>query len=171
MLTRRFCRTNFPLCSKFAAERGVRVMKHSLLLIPLILLAACASKVQLVERFALDSQEERASESWLEGIWKFDVTHRHQEFSYSFTALFTQDHYHYETCMWLSRDDFWKVLEIPEYKTDDRVQRDIAAAYRIEGAYLEIYVPSNLCDHSFEILRAKLSENQIKGFQTYSHLC
>ncbi len=112
------------------------------------------------------SRSQRASPDWLEGTWSFDVTHDHEEFSYTFTGLFSEETFRYKTCLWLPADGTWKVLEIPSYKTINGIQTDIAAAYLNEGSYIEIYIPSDLCDHSFEILKVQISDGGIQGFRT-----
>ena len=145
-------------------------MKFLTFCLLLFLLAGCVSKAQIVNNFVEEAQREKALQDWSDGVWKFEIAHKYQEFNYSFTGFFSRNKYNYETCMWLPHDEPWMTLEIQVYETNEKTQKDIVAAYKLDGAYLEIYVPSNLCDHSFEILRTRVTKNRIYGFQTYDHI-
>ena len=149
--------------------KGVRMMRVLASLLIIYLLTGCASKVRIMESFVEDSRLEKIVPDWTEGVWEFEIRHNHDEFNYSFSGIFTSNKYRSNTCLSLPRDGTWLVLEIPILKTAERTQKDVAAFYTVDGGYLEIYMPSNLCDHSFEKLRSKVLREKIIGFQTYDH--
>ena len=141
-------------------------MKSALVLISILLLSSCATKLSKVQDFVELSRSQKAPQNFVQSAWNFEAIHDDEDFSYSFTGLFLDEIFNYETCLWLPKDGTWKVLEIPTYKTKDNNQTDIAAAYKLEGSYLEIYIPSNLCDHSYEILKTNISSGEIHGYLT-----
>jgi hypothetical protein len=103
----------------------------------------------------------------LDGEWRFNVSHPDEEFGYYYTGPFSNEDFNYRTCLQFPSNSGWKVLEISLLEAEDHTGSNIAAAYHLDGSYLEIYLPSNLCDHVFEIFKSQVLEKTIVGYQTF----
>jgi len=100
----------------------------------LLFLVGCAGKMSVVEEFISNSKQEEAPLGWADGQWKIEVKHKYDEFNYSFTGKFSDSRYQYDSCLSLPWDEYWMELQIPAYEDDRGVQKDLAAAYKVEGA-------------------------------------
>jgi hypothetical protein len=148
-------------------------MRVLVILLIVILLASCVSKIDSVNHFSWKASLEEASPAWLEGIWRFEVFQDLNSASYKFDGVFTQRTFNDWVCDYTIDYGAWKELEVTfevvsEGQEDNRLTtyRSAVAAYSLDGASLEIYMPSSFCAHEFKILKTKLSQDSIYGFQT-----
>ena len=132
-----------------------------------LLLSGCVSELKIVDRFVDEALLSEAKADLEQGDWRFDIAHAEEEFSYSFVGSFSEKSFNYRTCLEFPPEDGWKVLKISHMEKWSRSFSDLVAAYRLSGAYLVIYVPRPICDHTFEILKTKVLAEEIVGYQTF----
>lgn len=136
-------------------------------LVSCFLLSSCVSKQSIVEKFVENARSLEIKPHQLDGEWRFNVSHPDEEFSYHFIGTFSNENFEYRTCLQFPIDSGWKILEISLLESKDSTSTNIAAAYHLDGSYLEIYLPSNLCDHVFEIFKSQVLDKAIVGYQTF----
>ena len=148
-------------------------MRVFVILLIVGLLGSCVSKIESVNHFSWKASLDEASPAWLEGNWRFEVFEEPDNASYKFDGVFTQRVFKDWVCDWSIDYGVWKELDVTfevvsEGQEDNRLTtyRSGVAAYSLDGASLEIYLPSSLCAHEYTILKTKLSQDSIYGFQT-----
>lgn len=62
-------------------------------------------------------------------------------------------------------NDPWLELEILEWNDGKEIEKNLVAMYVQKGAYIEILLSGDLCDH-YDILMTKLTDDKISGYLT-----
>jgi hypothetical protein len=104
--------------------------------------------------------------NWRQKEYVFNVKHSVEEYSYSFKAKFKENKFPYYSCLFRGRNDPWLELEILELDNGNEIKRNLVAMYVQNGAYIEILMSGDMCDH-YEILMTKISQDKISGYQTF----
>jgi hypothetical protein len=103
---------------------------------------------------------------WRKKEYIFDIQNNLKEYSYTFKARFKENKFPYYSCLFRGKNDPWLELEILELNDGKEIKKDLVAMYVQNGAYIEILMSGDMCDH-YEILMTKISKDKIRGYQTF----
>jgi hypothetical protein len=104
--------------------------------------------------------------NWRKKEYIFNIQNTSEEYSYSFKAKFKENRFPYYSCLFRGKNDPWLELEILELNDRNGIKKDLVAMYVQNGAYIEILMSGDMCDH-YEILMTKISQDKIIGYQTF----
>ena len=146
--------------------RLVRDMRIALIIL-CAFISGCAATLK-DKAYALSDEASRLKPpaNWRQKEYLFNVKNASEEYSYSFKAKFKENKFPYYSCLFRGRNDPWLELEILELDDGNEIKRNLVAMYVQNGAYIEILMSGDMCDH-YEILMTKIFQDKISGYQTF----
>ncbi len=142
-------------------------MKAVLIFCVISFLSGCAPSLKTKALQLMDGASiQNAPLNWRDRVWDIKVNEFYENKTYALKARFKENKFPYYSCLFRGKDDPWLELEILEWDDGIKVEKDLVALYVQHGAYIEILLSGDMCDH-YDILMTKITENGIRGYITF----